>query len=113
MTKFVFDPDGEVARAIDDDRAGNQKDSRRAHLGCSIIGRDCTREIWYSFRWASQVQWSGRMLRLFDRGQREEVTLVSLLRAIGCEVWDHTPRGDQYRVSFADGYIGGSVDGIA
>ena len=113
MTKFVFDPKGDIARAIDDDRASKQGSGQRAHLGCSIIGRDCPREIWYSFRWAAQVQWSGRMLRLFDRGQREEVTLVSLLRAIGCEVWDHTPHGDQYRVSFADGYIGGSVDGIA
>ena len=113
MTQFVFDPDGEVARAIDDDRASNQGDGRRAHLGCSIIGRECTREIWYSFRWAAQVQWSGRMLRLFDRGNREEEVFVSLLRSIGCEVWDHTPNGDQYRVSFADGYIGGSIDGVA
>ena len=113
MTQFVFDPDGEVARSIDDKRASDQGDGHRPHLGCSIIGRECAREIWYSFRWSSQVQWSGRMLRLFDRGQREEDVFVSLLRSIGCEVWDHTPKGDQYRVSFADGYIGGSVDGVA
>ena len=113
MVQFVFDPDGEVARAIDAKRASDQGDGHRPHLGCSIIGRECAREIWYSFRWSAQVQWSGRMLRLFDRGQREEDVFVSLLRSIGCEVWDHTPNGDQYRVSFADGYIGGSVDGVA
>lgn len=63
----------------------------RHHLGASIIGRECWREIWYSWRWASPVQFEGRMLRLFDRGHEEEHRFADWLRLIGCEVEQYDP----------------------
>ena len=37
-----------------------------AHLGASIIGKDCERALWYDFRWVTRWAFTGRMLRLFD-----------------------------------------------
>lgn len=113
MASFEFDPDKDIVNLIYEQGEKEQGDSRRPHLGCSAVGRDCSREIWYNFRWAGQVTWSGRMLRLFDRGQREEAVLVDALKSIGCEVWEEDPRtGKQFKVKFESGHIKGSADGV-
>ena len=78
----------------------------RAHLGCSALGHPCDRWIWLSFRWAVQPKFPGRILRLFRRGQNEEATIISDLRAIGMDV-----RGTQTRVDFGC-HVSGSIDGI-
>lgn len=72
--------------AINDAWASRQEDGRRGHLGGSLIGRKCERELWYSFRWATKPEHNGRSLRLFDRGHREEYRFVNFLEDIGCEV---------------------------
>lgn len=85
---------------------------RREHLGGSQIGKECDRALWYQFRWATRPSFGGRMLRLFDTGQREEARLVADLRAIGVEVHDVDPEtGRQFRVSAVGGHFGGSLDG--
>lgn len=91
-------------------RADN--DGRRSHLGASILGRDCAREIWYSYRWASDEQPQGRMTRLFNRGHLEEGRFISMLLTIGCQVYQQDEHGNQYRISFANGHAGGSGDGV-
>ena len=81
----------------------------RPHMGCSQLGHPCDRWLWLSFRWAVQPQFPGRILRLFRRGQMEEATIVSDLRAIGLDV-----RGagkQQARVDFG-AHVSGSIDGI-
>lgn len=85
----------------------------RNHLGASSIGRKCKREIWYSFRWCQFVVWPGRMLRLFDRGHREEIRNIEWLRGIGATVWELDPNtGKQIRVYGVLGHFGGSCDGV-
>ena len=89
------------------------RDYPRAHLGASLIGHKCARFLWLSFHWA--LPWdmhSGRVLRLFERGQREEEVIVRNLRAIGVEI-HHTclDRDGQVRVDFGN-HVAGSVDGI-
>ncbi len=81
-------------------------DSPRAHLGASIIGHECRRWLWYSFRWAVTEQHTGRMKRLFRRGHNEEATIVADLREIGVDVRSavHIDVG---------GDVGGTPDGIA
>lgn len=64
----------------------------RAHLGGSMIGRQCDREIFYGFRWAKRPAHAGRLLRLFARGHREEFNFVRYLRSIGCEVREYSER---------------------
>lgn len=86
-----------------------QAEPPRPHMGCSQLGHPCDRWLWLSFRWAVQPQFPGRILRLFRRGQMEEATIVSDLRAIGLDV-----RGagkQQARVDFG-AHVSGSIDGI-
>lgn len=69
--------------------AGN---SRRRYLGASQIGGACNRAAWYSFHWAGHsAPQDPRMLRLFDRGHREEQRMIGYLRMIGVEVQEHDP----------------------
>lgn len=86
--------------------------SPRSHLGASMIGRDCERALWYSFRWADQPQHDGRQLRLFARGQREEDQIAALLRAAGITV-EQVDRATGYQFVYAriGGHFCGSIDG--
>lgn len=74
-----------LINAIDkshEERAGEP----RPYLGGSAIGEKCDRRLWYAFRWAVKETFSGRLLRLFRRGHREEETVLADLKAIGLEV---------------------------
>ena len=82
----------------------------RSHLGASLIGAECDRQSWLTFRWAEYPKWEGRILRLFDTGKREESRVLAELRAIGCEVSEGPSPGEQWRVSAVDGHFGGSKD---
>ena len=94
------------------------QDKPRPHLGASIIGRKCQREIWYSFRWASPQKPDGRMARLFEVGHAAEERLANDLRLIGVTVHTVDKRfitpsnpSPQFRFSFFSGWLGGSMDG--
>jgi len=87
----------------------------RPHLGASMIGKDCERALWYSFHWAiTSNKFSGRMLRLFDRGQEEEARFIRWLEMANITVSAIDPRtGKQYTHSDPEtgGHFGGSMDG--
>jgi hypothetical protein len=85
----------------------------RSHLGASVIGKSCARQIWYGFRWALKPKFIGRMLRLFNRGHIEEARFIALLLAIGVQVYQQDSNGNQFRISHVGGHFGGSGDGIA
>lgn len=103
-----------VLAAINAALERSQEDGMRQHLGASVIGRECDREIWYSFRWATKIRFPGRQLRLFNRGHREEERFVGWLRAAGIIVHEIDPAtGKQWRISAVNGHFGGSLDGIA
>jgi CRISPR/Cas system-associated exonuclease Cas4 (RecB family) len=85
-------------------------DGLRAHLGASLIGRECRRELWLKFRWAARPSFDGRMLRLFETGHLEEPRLVANLRAIGVIVHDKDPEGVQWKLRAIGGHFGGSMD---
>ena len=86
-----------------------QQEMPRPHLGCSLVGHPCDRWLWLSFRWAVQPKFPGRILRLFRRGQLEEATIVSDLRAIGMDV--RVTGRQQSRVEFG-AHVSGSIDAI-
>ena len=94
----------------------NRAAPRRQHLGASAIGGECPRAVWYGWRWALAIDWSGRMLRLFNRGSREEPWIIDDLRRIGAEVIDVDPStGKQWRNADASlgEHFSGSMDGAA
>jgi hypothetical protein len=85
----------------------------RKHLGASVLGEPCARKVWYTFRWAKQVRFKARMLRLFDRGNLEETRFKDWLRKAGIHVVDIDPKtGQQYRIEDFDGHLGGSGDSL-
>lgn len=100
-----------TAAQIDAHWEQQQDGGNRAHLGASLIGRECHRALWYTFRWATRHHHSGRLLRLFDRGQQEESRFNADLRRIGCTVYEVDPQtGQQFTFSDIGGHFGGSMD---
>lgn len=83
-----------LVKIIDKDVQDREERKKgRTHLGASVLGRECVREIWYGWRWARpEERHGGRMLRLFHRGQREEAQFVHLLRNLGLEVREYSER---------------------
>lgn len=104
---IIPEPNNSISALIDkyhEDKA----EPPRPHMGCSQLGHYCDRWLWLSFRWAVQPAFNGRILRLFRRGQKEEATIVSDLRAIGMDV--RTSK-QQERVDFGC-HVSGSIDAI-
>lgn len=92
----------------------NAGELARPYLGASIIGRECSRALWYAFRWAARESFDGRMLRLFQTGHLAEARFVSDLRSIGAEVYDVNPAdGKQFAFSDLGGHMRGNMDGCA
>lgn len=89
-----------------------KQDEHRTHLGASMIGRQCGRELWYGFHWASTSTVEPRMRRLWNRGHLEEGRMVALLLLIGVRVWQLDPQGNQFRMKGHGGHYGGSLDAV-
>lgn len=104
--------------AVDRNLEERQGKGFRRHLGASIIGRKCAREIWYTFHWAREVRHRARMLRLFSRGDLEEERFTRWLQGAGVHVVTHnlddcdpeTGKPRQFRVAAHEGHFGGSLD---
>lgn len=96
-----------------DDAYRGEEEPFRSHMGASLIGRQCAREVWLSWHWAYKKKFDGRMLRLFNRGHLEEARFLAMLQMIGCPVANQDENGKQYRISGAGGHFGGSGDGMA
>lgn len=86
-------------------------DWRRTHLGASIIGHECERRIWYDFRWCTNPDFDGRMLRLFQNGFSQEKRLLEDLRNAGVEVVCEED-GEQIHYSDFGGHYSGSPDAV-
>ena len=78
----------------------------RWHLGASMIGEECRRKLWYSFRWCFKEKITGRMARIFDRGHREETRFIWWLEGGSCEV-----RREAHKEAFR-GHFGGTPDAV-
>ena len=85
----------------------------RNHLGISIIGKKCSRDIWYSFRWVKLIQHDPRIRRLFQRGHNEEKNFQGFLLWAGFKLRGVDENGKQFRLSAVNGHYGGSTDDLA
>lgn len=85
----------------------------RGYLGASIIGHECERFLWYTFRGCVKRDFDGRLYRLFETGNLAEARFVKELRAIGCSVHDVDENGEQFSVSACGGHFSGHMDGCA
>lgn len=87
----------------------SETDKERNYVGASEIGGKCTRALWLKFhKYTYPTKFDGRMLRLFYRGKREELTFQHFLELCGFKIiqdcFDQT--------GFKDGWFAGHGDGI-
>lgn len=94
---------GRIYRLHEDRRA---EERPRGYLGMSELGETCSRRLWYGWRWCGAEAFGGRMLRLFETGNREEARLIAELRAAGLTV-----DGEQHEVEACGGHVKGHLDG--
>jgi hypothetical protein len=102
-----------IVKAIYGAYEAKRDQAHRPHLGGSQIGNECSRALWYQFRWAWREMHEGRILRLFETGHREEARVIQNLRAAGCTVWERDPEtGMQPRFTAHGGHFALSLDGV-
>lgn len=93
-------------------KADGDAEPSRGYLGASIIGAECERSLWYAFRGCSKEDIPGRIYRLFENGDLEEIRMVKDLRRIGCTVHDVDPNtGEQFEIKELGGHFSGHMDG--
>tara|TARA_Y100000996_G_scaffold221005_1_gene173958 strand:- start:9516 stop:10592 length:1077 start_codon:yes stop_codon:yes gene_type:complete len=83
----------------------------RTYLGGSMIGHECERYLWYSFRHCVAEEFSGRMYKLFNRGHLEEYRFVEDLKRIGVVVHEFDKNGKQFEYKDIGGHASGHLDG--
>jgi hypothetical protein len=84
----------------------------RPYLGMSSMGDQCVRKTWFSWRWVRPERFTPRILRLFDRGNREEECFVNMLRLIGFSVTEINPATKkQFEFISSKGHCKGHCDG--
>lgn len=105
-----------VVEAVFAKRAAKDRPRRPRSVRPSEIGAGCQRKTWLRFRWVGEVEsFDGRMLRLFDRGHREEPVFERELRAIGADITTRDPNDGTKQIGFSTmaGHVNGFLDGIA
>ncbi|MGL4296915.1 MAG: oxidoreductase [Aestuariivirga sp.] len=102
-----------VEEAIERLYESRQEPQDHPTLRASEIGDECERRLWYRFRWVlPPKRWDGRMLRLFETGQREEVRIIENLEAIGCTITDSQGKIEPQAQGMLTGSIDGEVTGV-
>lgn len=86
---------------------------QRGYLGASIVGHECDMFLWLTFRGAIREDVSGRVYRLFETGDLEEIRFMKELRAIGCEVFDRDEKGEQFECMALGDHFSGHMDAVA
>lgn len=89
------------------------KPFRLSRIGSSGIGKECLREVWYSWRGYSNEVFDGRMQRLFKTGHLQEDRIVADLKLAGYNVWEKDPTTDeQWTYSDDTGHFVVKLDGV-
>lgn len=98
-----------------------ERKDRSTKIGASTIGDKCSRRLWYRFRWfkkdnfESKHRTHGQMLRLFNRGHREEEPVFKIMEKAGHRFFpvpEGSHRGQHTVPTFANGHGGGLIDNI-
>lgn len=87
----------------------------REYLGASHLGAACERQLQYEYAKAPVdygKAFSGRLLRIFERGHRTEDMAIRWLRAAGFHLKTQDADGHQFGFSVAGGRLRGHIDGV-
>lgn len=104
-------------QALVDQALEMQRDSTppREYLGASRLGAACERQLQYEYVKAPVDHgrnFSGRLLRIFERGHRTEDMVIRWLRLAGFTLKTEGRNGEQFGFSAADGKLRGHCDGV-
>lgn len=87
----------------------------REYLGASRLGAACERQLQYEYAQAPVDHgkgFSGRLLRIFERGHQTEDMVIRWLRLAGFDLKTEDNTGRQFGFSVAGGRLRGHVDGV-
>lgn len=86
----------------------------RPHLGASIIGDECARKIFYTFRWAIKPKLTGKQYRIFETGTDLEKRILEDLKRDQTKytLYTKAQNGKQFSVVDCYGHFGGSLDSV-
>lgn len=87
----------------------------REYLGASRLGASCERQLQYEYAKAAVdhgKSFSGRLLRIFERGHRTEDMVVRWLQLAGFTLKTEDADGHQFGFSVASGRLRGHIDGV-
>lgn len=107
--------DGIVALIDQALESGNRKQSPRNYLGASLLGDECSRKLQFHFFNVPKDEgkdFSGRILRIFERGHAGEARMTMYLRQAGFILRTTGQNGKQFEFSLLDGLIKGHCDGV-
>lgn len=101
--------------------ARRAEDAPRDYLGGSRLGEECERRLGYEWHRAPVDEgkdFSGRLLRIFERGHDAEARMAGYLRAAGFDLHTERPGGGQFGFGVArdpetgQARIAGHYDGV-
>lgn len=94
--------------------AAQTGEKRRPYLGMSSLGNECSRQLWYGFRWAQTISFSAQTLRFFEDGHRTEDLIANRIKAVdGIElITEDETTGRQIGWRDFGGHLRGHADGI-
>ena len=99
----------------------NNRQTPRTYLGGSRLGVECERQLGFEYHHAPKDagrEFSGKIIRVFDRGHDTEIRMVEYLRAAGFTLLTERPNGKQFGFYVAkhpetgEARIAGHCDGI-
>lgn len=85
-----------------------------ARVSCGTVGKECSRQLWYLFRWAHKPEgFKAETLRIFEDGHAQEALMAKRLRMVdGIELHTVDPAtGKQIQHFDLDGHMTGKQDG--
>ena len=103
-----------IDEAIEDYAKEKDAGKIRGYLGMSSIGKVCSRQLWYGFRFASPLTggFPARTLRNFEDGHRtEDLAAERIQRVEGVQLLTETV-DQQYGITAIGGHYRGHVDGF-
>lgn len=94
-------------------KAARDAEPPRGYLGCSALGHECRRALWYSFRFCADRDIQASGYYAIEDGERGEEVIVRRLRRVeGLTIHDVDPStGKQFSVASAAGHLQGHLDG--
>lgn len=110
LQETVFLNDQSIANLIYNKISENEQTKPiRQYMGLSLSGEKCDRKLWLSYHGDAKRETDGRLLRLFRRGNLEEIQMAKDLRAIGIKLKE---TGKHQREVVASPKVKGHLDGV-